>query len=119
MDAAIHGMYGLPGAGHRLVELYYDQPWYVPTPDSNAARGADSPDAFVADMIAAIVTRNDAALQGMMSSPFIWASWEGAGEAMAPSDAISRVQNELVQDAMSLRLSRRQSSMNGCVELIR
>ena len=53
-------------------------------------------------MIAAIVTRNDAALQAMMGSPFVWAVWQGSGEEMAPDDAIVRMQNELVQNAMSL-----------------
>ena len=73
-------------------------PRLTPTP----AAGADSPDAFVAEMIAAIVTRNDAALQAMMGSPFVWAVWQGSGEETTPDAAIARMQGELMQDAMSL-----------------
>ena len=77
-------------------------PGAIPRLPSTPSPGADNPDAFVADMIAAIVTRNDAALQAMMGSPFAWASWQGTAEEMAPADAIVRMQNELVQNAMSL-----------------
>jgi hypothetical protein len=73
-------------------------PRMTPTPSV----GVDSPDAFVAGMIAAIVTRDEAALQAMMGSPFIWATWQGSGEEMAPDGAIARMQSELLQNAMSL-----------------
>ena len=77
-------------------------PGAIPRLPSTPPPGADNPDAFVAELIAAIVTRNDAALQAMMGSPFAWASWQGTAEEMAPADAILRMQNELVQNAMSL-----------------
>ena len=77
-------------------------PGAIPHLPSTPPAAADTPDAFVADMIAAIVTRNSAALQAMMGSPFVWASWQGTAEEMAPADAIVRMQNELVQNAMSL-----------------
>jgi hypothetical protein len=38
----------------------------------------------------------------MMGSPFIWATWQGSGEEMAPDGAIARMQSELLQNAMSL-----------------
>jgi hypothetical protein len=76
------------------------QPGVFPRPTPTP--GAATPDAFVADMIAAMVTRNEGALQAMMGSPFVWATWPGAGEMMAPADAMARLQGELVGDAMSL-----------------
>jgi hypothetical protein len=78
----------IPGAFPRLT----------PTP----APGAQTPDAFVADLIAALVTRNAPTLQSMMGSPFVWASWQGAGEELSPDAALARMQEELVQDAMAL-----------------
>jgi hypothetical protein len=76
------------------------QPGGFPRP--MPAPGADTPDAFMAELIAAMVTRNQGALEAMMGSPFVWATWQGTGEALAPADAMSRLQGELVGDAMSL-----------------
>jgi hypothetical protein len=62
----------------------------------------ETPDAFVADLVAALVTRNEAALEAMMGSPFIWANWEGTGDELAPDAAVAQLQSELTQNAMAL-----------------
>ncbi|MFN8470273.1 MAG: hypothetical protein U0X20_32260, partial [Caldilineaceae bacterium] len=92
----------LLGLATVLASCITINPGAIPQLPSTPSAGADTPDAFVADMIAAIVTRNDAALQAMMGSPFVWASWQGTAEELTPADAIVRMQNELVQNAMSL-----------------
>jgi hypothetical protein len=61
-----------------------------------------TPDAFTASLIGALVSRNDAALQAMMGSPFVWADWQGTGEEMTPPDALARLQSELLAASRSL-----------------
>ncbi len=72
------------------------------TPSVPSAAPAGDPAVFTANLIAALVSRNDAALQAAMGSPFIWADWQGSGQMLAPVDAAARVQGELIQDAMAL-----------------
>jgi hypothetical protein len=62
----------------------------------------ESLDAFVADLVAALVTRNEAALQAMMGTPFVWATWEGTGVELAPEAAAAQLQSEYTQNAMAL-----------------
>jgi len=61
-----------------------------------------TPDAFTASLVGALVSRNDAALESMMGSPFVWAAWSGQGEEMAPPDAVARLESELLADAQRL-----------------
>jgi hypothetical protein len=92
----------LLGLATLLTSCITITPDVLPRLPSTPSAGVETPDAFAADMIAAIVTRNNAALQAMMGSPFVWASWQGTAEEMAPADTIVRMRNELVQNAMSL-----------------
>lgn len=55
-----------------------------------------TPQEFTADLVGAIVSRNQAALEAMMGSPFVWANWSGAGEAMEPQTAVARLESELL-----------------------
>lgn len=61
-----------------------------------------SPDAFTASLIGALVSRNDAALLEMMGDPFVWASWSGEGEELAPPDALQRLHDELLSESLGL-----------------
>jgi hypothetical protein len=59
-------------------------------------------DEFKASLIANLVSRNYAELQTQMSSPFVIASWQGAGQEMTPADAMAELQRDLFDPATQI-----------------
>ncbi len=74
----------------------------TPALASSPADEGITPDAFTAALVGALVSRNDAALESMMGSPFVWAAWTGEAEEIAPPDAVARFEGELLANAQRL-----------------
>jgi hypothetical protein len=60
------------------------------------AAAPTTPTQFTADLVAALISRDDDQLRAMMSDPFVLAIWGGIGEEAAPDAVLDRIRNELI-----------------------